>query len=219
MKYVSVDVETSGLDDEKNCILSIGAIIEDTKTKLPYEQLPKFHAIVLQNEITGHPRAISMNKGIIQIMSEYLEGTKEVRALLDERSGYKFYDKDEVIKHFFDFLFINGYQYELPGAVRVVDGRALPILCSNTKSITINVAGKNFGTFDKLFLEELMWWKKLIRVRQRIIDPAGLYCDWINDETLPNLDECKKRANIDGAVTHDALQDAWDVIKVLRNKY
>ena len=62
MVYVSVDIETSGLDHEKHKVLSIGAIIEDTEKKLPYEECPKFNAIVLQNEIVGSPRAITMNK-------------------------------------------------------------------------------------------------------------------------------------------------------------
>lgn len=30
MKYVSIDIETSGLDPEINNVLSIGAVIEDT---------------------------------------------------------------------------------------------------------------------------------------------------------------------------------------------
>ena len=58
MIYVSIDIETSGLDHEKHKVLSIGAIIEDTEKKLPYEECPKFNAIVLQNEIIGSPRAI-----------------------------------------------------------------------------------------------------------------------------------------------------------------
>jgi DNA polymerase III epsilon subunit-like protein len=31
MKYVSIDIETSGLNPDMNNILSIGAIIEDTE--------------------------------------------------------------------------------------------------------------------------------------------------------------------------------------------
>ena len=88
-----------------------------------------------------------------------------------------------------------------------------------TKPITINVAGKNFGTFDKLFLEELPWWKKLIRTRSRIIDPSILFVDWSNDEAIPSLTKCKERANIEGIVTHNALEDAWDVIELLRKNY
>jgi hypothetical protein len=82
-----------------------------------------------------------------------------------------------------------------------------------------NVAGKNFGTFDKLFLQELPWWQKLIRTRQRVLDPAILMVDWKNDKSLPNLTTCKERADIQGIVTHNALEDAWDVIEVLRKFY
>ena len=74
MIYVSIDIETSGLNHDMNHVLSIGAIIEDTDKKLPYDELPKFNAIVLQNNIQGSPRAITMNKEIISLMGEYLEG-------------------------------------------------------------------------------------------------------------------------------------------------
>jgi len=222
MLYVSIDIETSGLNSDSNHVLSIGAIIEDTTKKLPYEELPKFNAIVLQNNIQGSPRAITMNKEIISLMGDYLEGTDVVRELLNNNSGYKFYTEDEVVKHFFDFLFVNGFGYDLiTGAptIRRVDGKTLPMIGSNTKPITINVAGKNFGTFDKLFLEELPWWKKLIRTRSRVIDPSVLFVDWSNDNALPSLTKCKERANIEGIVTHNALEDAWDVIELLRKHY
>jgi hypothetical protein len=56
-------------------------------------------------------------------------------------------------------------------------------------------------------------------MRQRVIDPAILMVDWKNDESLPNLKVCKERADIEGIVTHNALEDAWDVIEVLRKFY
>jgi hypothetical protein len=34
-----------------------------------------------------------------------------------------------------------------------------------------------------------------------------------------SLDKCKERAKIQGEVTHDALEDAWDVIELLRTQY
>jgi hypothetical protein len=208
MIYISIDIETSGLNPDMNNVLSIGAIIEDTTKKLPYEELPKFNAIVLQNSIQGSPRAITMNSNIISMMGEYLEGKDEVRELLNNNSGYKFYTEDEVVKEFYYFLINNGYG----------DG-FIPVINGQTKPITINVAGKNFGTFDKLFLEELPWWKKLIRTRSRIIDPSILFVDWSNDEAIPSLTKCKERANIEGIVTHNALEDAWDVIELLRKNY
>lgn len=218
MIYVSIDIETSGLNHDMNHVLSIGAIIEDTTKKLPYEELPKFNAIVLQNNIQGSPRAITMNKEIISMMGDYLEGTNEVREVLDSNSGYQFYEEEDVIKAFYAFLWDNGFS-TLDSPSIHVHGKLKPIIDGRTKPITINVAGKNFGTFDKLFLQELPWWQKLIRTRQRVLDPAILCVDWVNDTSLPSLTTCKERMNVEGIVTHNALEDAWDVIEILRKFY
>jgi hypothetical protein len=221
MVYCSIDIETSGLDHEKHKVLSIGAIIEDTETKLPYDECPKFNAIVLQNEIVGSPRAITMNKQIISMIGDYLEGDDEVRHNFNTHTDYSFYKEDEVVKEFYWWLEKNGYYQGNNGGgyVELKDGYMRPIINSGTKPITLNVAGKNFGTFDKLFLQELPWWKKLIRTRQRVLDPAILMVDWKKDISLPNLTTCKERAGIEGVVTHNALEDAWDVIEVLRKFY
>lgn len=222
MIYVSIDIETSGLEPLNNSVLSFGAIIEDTTNKLPYEKLPKFNAIVLQNQITGSPRAISMNKEIIALIGEYKEGNEEDRANLEHHSDYVFLEENELAQKFYDFLFLNGIYPNssfLNNHVRNVNGTMIPAFNNHTPSLTINVAGKNFGTFDKLFLEELPWWKKLIKIRQRIIDPSVLYCKWDEDNAIPSLKKCKERAGIDGEVAHTALEDAWDVVQMLRKFY
>ena len=228
MIYCSIDIETSGLDHEKHKVLSIGAIIEDTQKKLPLDEIPKFNAIVLQNEIVGSPRAITMNQSIISLMGMYLESSKEDKKMLQmmedlQPYGYKFYEQDEVVKEFYWWLDENGLGHGLVdnsgGYVEVKDGKHRPLMNNATKPITLNVAGKNFGTFDKLFLNELPWWQKLIRTRQRVLDPAILMVDWKNDTSLPNLTTCKERAGVNGIVTHNALEDAWDVIEVMRKFY
>ena len=218
MKYVSIDIETSGLNHDMNHVLSIGAIIEDTNNKLPYEELPKFNAIILQNNIQGSPRAVTMNKEIISLMGDYLEGTDEVRKTLNSNSGYEFYEEEDVVKAFYKFVWSNGFA-TLDSPSTHVNGKLTPIIDGKTKPITLNVAGKNFGTFDKLFLVELPWWQKLIRTRQRVLDPAILCVDWVNDDSLPSLTTCKERMNVEGIVTHNALEDAWDVIEILRKFY
>lgn len=228
MKYVSIDLEMSGLDSEKHQILSFGAIIEDTENKLPFNLIPKFYGVILHREIVGSPRAIGMNWSLIGNIGDYIEGSENDKKALElvqslrYDGGYKFYEEDEIVKEFFDFLFLNGYGYDIISkaqAVRFIGGHSLPIFGSSIKPITINVAGKNFATSDKLFLDKLPWWKKLIRTRARVIDPAILFCDWKNDDAIPTLDECKKRQNIPGVVAHTALDDAWDVIQLLRTKY
>jgi len=215
MKYVSIDIETTGLDTENNQVLSIGAVIEDTKTKLPLEKIPKFHAIVLQRQLHGSPRALTMNGRLIELMGEYLEGDNLKKLELSEIID--FYEEDEVAKEFYEFL----YPYFGPPSDEYTVGELVhdKSFWGKAPVLKINVAGKNFGTFDNVFLKKLPWWQKLIIAKQRIIDPAPLFIDWENDEELPSLKICKTRAGINGEVTHDALEDAWDVVEVLRNFY
>jgi hypothetical protein len=222
MIYVSIDIETSGLDPLKNQVLSIGAIIEDTKKKLPFQECPKFHSMVVHNEIVGSPRALTINRDLLSVMAEYLESSGEDKTNMETHSEFQFTTPEDVVKEFYDFLFINGYGYDLITGgqeIRRINGLILPSFGSRIRPITINVAGKNFATFDKLFLEQLPWWKRLVKVRQRVIDPAIQFCDWENDESLPNLFTCKQRAGVEGIVTHNALEDAWDVIELLRKSY
>lgn len=225
MVYASIDIETSGLDEEKNCVLSIGAIIEDTEKQLPFDEIPKFNAMVIQREISGAPRALNMNRDLITTMGEYIEGKPETKRLLEENSGFIFCEPHEVVEKLFLFMFEYGCGYNLyeDGMDRTVQrnirGVSLPIIGSKTKPITFNAAGKNFGTFDKKFLEKLPRWQQLFRVRQRILDPAILFCDFRTDEFLPSLSICKERAGMNNIVTHNALEDAWDVIMLLRTKY
>ena len=52
MKYFSIDLETTGTDSEKDQILSIGVIFEDTSLKLPFEDIPKLHLYLLHDRIS-----------------------------------------------------------------------------------------------------------------------------------------------------------------------
>lgn len=218
MKYLSIDIETSGLDPSLNQILSVGAFFEDTEKKLPWEEMPKFHVGIVRRQITGSPRAINMNAKLIEWMGRWLEPKDPTDGFfVSQESGMEWMEEEEVAKHFYRFLIDCGLG-EFNGQIGK-EGKSYPAFNGATKPITINVAGKNFGTFDKNFLELLPWWKKLIRVRQRIIDPAVLFVDWKEDSALPGLDKCKDRAKIYGLVTHNALDDAWDVIELLRKNY
>lgn len=216
MLYVSIDIETSGLDAERNQVLSIGAIIEDTNNKLDRDDCPTFYRIITHKEITGNPFALTLNQEEISLISAFHEGDETVC------DNIAFVSEDEVAKQFYDFLWENNmadFRLPLNEHVRMIDGKPYPILGSKTKPIRINVAGKNFGTFDKVFLEKLPWWQKLIKTRHKIIDPGVLFVNWVDDDQIPSLDTCKERANIKGVVTHNALDDAWDVIELLRNFY
>jgi oligoribonuclease len=225
MKYISIDLETTGLEKDRYQILSFGAIIEDTENKLPFSEIPKFHAAILHNELTGSPFALNMNKKIIEAIVHYqtAEDQDEKNDLV-QMTGMRFYHEDQIVEGFYRWLYDNGMVEFDPNflnqqVTRDENGKIYPLITSKTKPVTINVAGKNFASFDKHFIERLPRWKQLIRIRQRIIDPAVIFTDWKNDDSLPSLDKCKERAKIQGEVTHDALEDAWDVIELLRTQY
>ncbi len=227
MRYISIDVETSGLDPESNQVLSIGAIIEDSENPLPLDKCPKFHAAIRHDEITGSLFAINLNRELIETIVSYQEcKSQEEKDDIEESSGMRFYHKDDIVEAFYHFLYLNGMvkvdlNANMMEAIhkRDRDGNSVPVLTSRIKPTHITVAGKNFATFDKLFLEKLPRWKQVIRIKQRILDPAILYVDWKGDSSLPSLGECKERAGIEGIVTHNALEDAWDVVELLRKKY
>jgi oligoribonuclease len=224
MRYISIDVETTGLDPETCQILSIGAVIEDTLNPLPFEELPKFHAVIKRENVSGSIFALNLNRDLIQAMKEYSEArTPELKEEIEESFGAKFYQEDEVVEALFQFCYRNGLVPLDPNYInntrKIVDGISYPILTSNMPKVYLNCAGKNFAGFDKKFLEKLPRWKQVFSIRSRVLDPGILFVDWINDESVPGLDECKKRAGIDGVVTHNAVEDAMDVVMLLRQCY
>ena len=224
MKYISIDVETTGLDPENCQILSIGAVIEDTHLPIPFEDLPKFHAVIKRENVSGSIFALNMNRDLIQAMKDHSEArTDEAKKLVEKSFGAKFYHEDEVVEALYQFCYRNGLVDLDPNflnkQMKIVDGIPYPILGSNMVKTYLNCAGKNFAGFDKKFLEKLPRWKQVFSIRSRVLDPGILFVDWINDESVPGLDECKKRAGIDGVVTHNAVEDAMDVVMLLRQCY
>lgn len=224
MRYVSIDIETTGLDREACQILSIGAVIEDTNNPLPIEDLPTFHCAINRNAFHGEITALAMNASLIALMSEYKNArTNEDREAIVKQSGMQFLDEDQVVDSLFQFFFDNGLVEFDPQSLakkgRILNGKLYPMLTSSMSKVYLTVAGKNFATFDKIFLERLPRWKQVFSIRQRIIDPSILFTQWETDESLPSLLQCKQRAGIQGKVTHNAVEDAIDVIQVLRTQY
>ena len=120
------------------------------------------------------------------------------KRIADREPGYTYVSPTRFGNMFKLFLLKNGYKEE-------------------RQLVYINVAGKNVDG-DVRFLQMKTDIDKHVRVRGRLIDPAILYADVKNDEALPGLSECKKRLGIEEKVSHNALDDAIDVIKLLRGK-
>lgn len=192
MKYISIDIETSGLDPNMHDILEIAAVLEDTSNPLPIKDLPVFHYHI--NKLTPYcvdPKAIKIHgRNILADISYKIENN----------SPYICYP-DEIFTRLSNFLYSQNYK-------------------DYKEAFYLNVAGKNFSTFDLRFLQKIekTHWSN-INFRSRIIDPAILYFDIQKDDQLPNMETCLERANIKEKVTHNAIDDAIQVIKLIRKKY
>lgn len=189
MRYVSIDLETTGIRPDRHQIIEFGAVIENTHQDIGLEHLPRFKRIVKHGEYTGQAFALNLNARIF-------------KELVNPTGAADICGPEELVTEFKRFLVNNGFDAEENGLV--------PILA----------AGKNFATFDLLFLKQLPNWQDHILISHKILDPVMYYIDYDKDEGLPSLEECKRRAGFaDPTVTHDALDDALDVVRLLRLQY
>lgn len=197
MKYVSVDIETTGLNHDVCQIIEFAAIADDLKTQQPIESLPTFQTYILHDHYIGEPAALAMHCDIFKKITNWKKLGINVCAVSD------------LLPKFHTFLTtLCGYN-TATNAFQWMDG-----------AIKINIAGKNFGNFDSKFLEKLPNYGLFVKFNHRILDPAMLYFDPEEDtETLPSTEVCMKRARIDVEVKHTALEDAINIIKLLRRKY
>jgi oligoribonuclease (3'-5' exoribonuclease) len=89
----------------------------------------------------------------------------------------------------------------------------------NKWAIKVNVAGKNFACFDKRFIEKIWPKNPTVVFNHRIVDPAMLYFNPTTDEAPPSLSVCLERAGINKTVAHTAVEDALDVLVLIRKHY
>lgn len=184
MKYVSIDIETTGLDHQENQTLEIGAVIDDFDNPLPLADLPRFQTYVRHKKIVGEPYALAMNADILRIIA-----TNDVKA-------HRIMNPDEITLVMKQWLSNNGL----------------------TKNITC--AGKNFSSFDKLFLSQLPGFTEYIPLHHRAFDLGSMYFDpKIHKEVIPSLIDCLRAARLTGEVDHTAIGDALTVVRLMRQKY
>jgi hypothetical protein len=67
LPYVSIDIETTGLDPDTCQVLEFGAVIEDWVR--PVSQLPFFRRIFKYDKITGEPFALALNANLLKRIS------------------------------------------------------------------------------------------------------------------------------------------------------
>lgn len=206
MIYVSVDIETTGLDSDIHQTIEFGAIIEDSNNPKSYEDSKKYRRIVLARDkkYVFSSYAAKLNAGLIELISDIENSKDGVSFFNNENLSQSAIYSDQLIIDFKFWLAQNGFVENKSGIMEVV------------------AAGKNFASFDKKFIEATSSVKMEslgIRFHHRTIDPSTRFIDWKLDSTPPSTDLCKKRAGLNGEVKHEALADAWDVIQLLRKLY
>jgi oligoribonuclease len=85
LTYMSIDIETTGLNPETCQILEIGAIYDDW-TK-PLRELPTFHCYVKHERIVGQPYALALNAATLKKLADPHPNTDDLFLTPDQVAG------------------------------------------------------------------------------------------------------------------------------------
>lgn len=185
MKYVCIDVETTGLNREKCQVIEFAAVIRDTDLDQEISESPSFHCLVKHDFYHGEPYALNLNARIFKELSD------------SENSRFDIFTESELVDRFKQFLLKNGFKES-----------------KHSKVVHFVAGGKNFAGFDLQFLNKLPNWENTFFVSSRVLDPGMLWIEK-DDKRVPGLNKCLQRANIEKEVTHHALQDVYDTCQVI----
>lgn len=193
MKYVSIDIETTGLDPSYHQMIEFGAAIEDTEKQLSTCELPKFRALIKHDDYVINPYCLRLHA---KLLDELTLKQKDNPA-----AWYIWYEEDKTYVCRPDALTFLFKQWLTNNGIS-----------PDTKVI---VAGKNFNKFDINFIDPIF--KSQIKFHRRVLDPVVLFTQ-PTDQEPPNLSECAKRAGVEftGSGYHTAVSDAVMVIELLR---
>ena len=98
MPYVSIDIETTGLDPAACQTLEVGAVIDDWKT--PIDQLQQFRRVLTYEIVTGSPYAMGLNAGLLKQIANPVP--------LELNSGWAFCKPEELGEQFAQWIKANG---------------------------------------------------------------------------------------------------------------
>lgn len=211
-KYLSIDTETTGLDPLKSELLEVGIIVFDSEKSFQQTSYNALRIVFVKEQIQGNLFALNLNK---KLLEEILNVSKEfdkpnsepiLEVITDSLTTWYV---DVRGKNLLDRLYIFDHIDEDNKAIHNLTYKLTSFLSSAEENNKFNVAGKNFAMFDKAFLAKFSCFQKTIlkKMRHRILDVGSLYVTK-EDECLPDLNECLRRANINEEVPHNAIDDA-----------
>lgn len=205
MKYVALDIETTGLDPRRHQVLELAMVYEDTALDLHIDELPFFRARFVYDELVGQPYALNMNWDLIKKTHLSPETFEQVRYRDSSRTDgtHHITINPDLLEN------VDNYTLARPLTPVAVWGLARQWLDRLAPNSRHNAAGKNAAGFDLQFFPDHVRSK----FRSRVIDPGSVFIDWTKS-TAPGLGDLTGRK-----VAHTALTDALDVIDVLRQTY
>lgn len=188
-RYVSIDIETTGLDKQICQLLEVGAVIDDLDNMGDaLETLPKFHCYIVRDFYVGEPYALAMHAEIFKRISK-------------REAPYSYFTELEFATAFHKFLFSHG-----------LDERSIKVAGKNFASFDehfLTPVFRNLPDYAKA---------KDMKFSHRVLDPAILYWQRDKDSWIPGSSVCMERAGMDGEVAHTALEDAQMVVELVRGK-
>jgi oligoribonuclease len=192
MNYVSIDIETTGLEPALDQILEFAAVADDFDS--PIDDLPIFQRYIKWDRVRGNPFAMSMNAEILKTISNSpigFAGTlRTTGCVRDDQLLYQFATWLKLLQDDFDFNPMN-----------------------------LKVAGHNASGFDVQFIKRLPGYGEVVQFHHRVLDVGSLYFR-PEDHELPATQKCLTRAGLGGTpLEHRAVPDALNAVKLIRAKY
>ena len=194
MKYLALDVETTGLDPKTDQLMMASFIIADTEyPDVPVSMLPSLTIAIDREVITFQQRSFAVIY-TMPYLAEYVRISKlpPNKLMLVSTSGYEVFSTlEDVYQHVRQFL-----------EVHHAFGKLL-------------LAGKNVMAFDYPFLCQSSF--ATIPIHHRSLDPMMCFIRSA-DALPPDLATCCTRAGVsyDTKAGHSSLYDAQLVVELLR---
>ncbi|HEX8656114.1 MAG TPA: hypothetical protein VF690_01190 [Hymenobacter sp.] len=189
MRYVSLDLETSGPNPHRHQVLELAAVIEDSRHPRPLAELPAFRRVVRHPEYVGTAGALALNARLLVELAE-------------KTPNPELCTSDDLLLQFREFLLAHGFR---PNAKDCV---AVTMAGKNIASYDLGFLKELPGwatlvRADPAMLDPAAFylnWHKDSRLPSMSICKARARFD-------------------DHTVAHEALADALDVIRLLRPFY
>lgn len=213
MKYVIFHFNTGGFNAHENSIIEVAAIIEDTKNKLNFDSIPKYRVLIYNEIYKGNPLALHLNSNLLKEVAESIKNKSNSIVTLDMLALNLY---SWLSKHIDTYIDDHNYMLDFNSFGKSYSNDGVALLNKKNK-LLINVGGKNFGVLQHKFLQIIPNINDYLSFNHRFLDPSILFFNK-EDESLPNTEECKKRANINSENNISSLHECWDVIEMLRTK-